>query len=207
MRHWTSRLGRLGFAVVGAVALAACATKTTAPTAVSAPAPAPTPIRSGTVSEGMARTEATVEKIDHKTRKVTLRRADGTRHSFRVDDQVQRLDEVKPGDIVVAEYFESLAYRLLSPGEASPGMAVAGGVERAPRSDQPGIAGAAVATITAKITAIDRAKNTVTLEGPDGAPQEVKVQDPRRLEAAKVGDLVELTFTEAIAISVERRAK
>jgi hypothetical protein len=32
----------------------------------------------------------------------------------------------------------------------------------------------------------------------------VKVEDPRRLEGVKVGDLVEATYREAIAVAVER---
>ena len=190
-------------------AFAACSTKATAPVPPPAPAPTPvpTPVRSGTVSEGTVKTTATVEKIDQKTRHVTLRRADGTKTSFRVDDKVKNLKQVKKGDVVVAEYYESLAYKLLKPGEGTPGMAVAGGVERAETGEMPGIAGAAVATITAKITAVDRKNSTVTLEGADGEPHEVKVRDPRRLEAAQVGDLVELTYTEAVAISVEKPAK
>jgi Cu/Ag efflux protein CusF len=191
----------------GLATLAACSTKSTPPPVAQMAAPVATPVTSGTIAAEVVRAEATVEKIDYKTRHVTLKRADGSKTSFRVDDRVKRLSEIKKGDVVVAEYYQSLAYQLLQPGEAAVGTAVAGGVERAQQGDQPGIAGAAVATITAKITKIDRANSLVTLEGPEGEPQEVKVRDPKRLEAAKVGDLVELTYTEAVAISVEKPGK
>jgi hypothetical protein len=161
-----------------------------------------TPITSGMIAEGVATVRATVEKIDQKTRQVTIRREDGSKASFRVDDGVQRLDQVEPGDVVIARYYESLAYRLLAPGEKDTGVQVAGGVGTEP-GVKPAAAGVAVVTTTAKVLGVDRAKSTVTLAGPDGEPDEVKVRDPRRLEAVKVGDVVEFTYTEAVAISVE----
>jgi hypothetical protein len=185
-------------AVAGCMALAACAQTTTA----KAPAPAATPITSGMIAEGVVTVRATVEKIDHKTRQVTIRREDGSEASFRVDNSVKRLDQVDPGDIVIAKYYESLAYRLLAPGEKDTGVQVAGGVGAAP-GVKPAAAGVSMISTTAKVIAIDRKKSTVTLVGPDGEPDEVKVRDPRRLDAAKVGDVVEFTYTEAVAISVE----
>ncbi|MBM4269033.1 MAG: hypothetical protein FJ144_20900 [Deltaproteobacteria bacterium] len=181
--------------------LAACG-RTAAQKAAQAPLPAPTPITSGVIAEGVATIHATVEKIDHKTRQVTLKREDGSKISFRVDNSVQRLDQVVPGDVVVARYYESLAYRILEPGEKDMGTQIAGGVGTEPGA-KPAAAGVSIVTTTAKITAIDRKSSTVTLTGPDGEPDEIKVRDPKRLEAVQVGDVVEFSYTEAVAISVE----
>ncbi len=186
---------------------AACAEKVAQPPAPP-PMPAPTPVRSGTISQETVKATAKVDKINYKTRMITLRRSDGTRVTIHAGDQVQRLNEIKKGDTVVTEYYQSLAYKLVKPGEAAEGsMVVAGGVERAEDNQPPGVAGVAVATVVAKITAINRETSTVTLSDGKGAPQEVKVRDPRRLEAAKVGDKVELTYTEALAISIEKAPK
>src|SRR5262245_14255524 len=88
---------------VSMAALAACASKTTPPAAstAQAPSPAPTPVTSGTISEGTVRAEATVESIDQKTRKVTLRRADGSKTTIKAGPEVKRLNEIKKGDVVV----------------------------------------------------------------------------------------------------------
>ena len=94
-------------AIAGCMAMAACAQTTTTKT----PAPTATPITSGMISEGAVTVRATVEKIDHKTRQVTIRREDGSEASFRVDDSVQRLDQIEPGDVIIAKYYESLAKR------------------------------------------------------------------------------------------------
>ena len=62
-------------------------------------------------------------------------------------------------------------------------------------------------TVTATIEAIDAKKNRVTLKGPEGKTQEIKVKDPKNLKNVKVGDQVVLTYTEALAVSVEPAKK
>ena len=52
---------------------------------------------------------ARVEAIDPATRTVTLRGPDGGTKTIKVDERVQRLDEVKPGDEVVVRHTEALA--------------------------------------------------------------------------------------------------
>jgi len=61
--------------------------------------------------------------------------------------------------------------------------------------------------VTAKIKAIDKKNNTVTLKGPKGNLKTVKVKDPSNLDKVKVGDLVQITYTEALAIGVEEAPK
>jgi hypothetical protein len=57
------------------------------------------------------------------------------------------------------------------------------------------------------ITSIDPTAGTVTLQGPTGNVTTVKARDPRNLERVAVGDLVEVTYTEAIAVAVEKPGK
>jgi hypothetical protein len=59
-------------------------------------------------------------------------------------------------------------------------------------------------TFRMTVTSINKGTSEATLVGPDGVSNVVKVRDPRRLDAVEVGDVVDLTFTEALAISVEK---
>jgi hypothetical protein len=52
---------------------------------------------------------ARVEAIDAAARTVTLRGPEGRVRTIKVDDRVQRLEEVKPGDEVVVRHTEALA--------------------------------------------------------------------------------------------------
>jgi hypothetical protein len=45
------------------------------------------------------------------------------------------------------------------------------------------------------------------MTGPEGNSDTIKVKDPTKLEKLQAGDLVEITYTEALAIAVEPAAK
>ena len=63
----------------------------------------------------LATVTATVEAIDPKTREVTLKGPLGNSITFTADKRIQRLDEVKVGDLVRAHYFVSIAAELREP--------------------------------------------------------------------------------------------
>jgi Cu/Ag efflux protein CusF len=191
-------------AVCCMLGVAGCAAhKQAAPAAVAAPA-----LPSGTVSAGTVSATATVKALDLKTRRVTLQRADGSLVKFRANDEVRNLAQVKVGDEVTVTYYEALAYEVRKPGEgAPPGASVAAGVDRAKLGEKPGAAAAQVTTVTATIAAIDKPAMTVTLRSPDGELTTIKARDPEKLNRVSVGDLVDITYTEALGISVEAPKK
>ena len=175
---------------------------TPAPPAVAAPLP------SGTVGENLVTATAKVKAIDQKTRHVTLQRADGSVVKFVAGDEVRNLPQVKVGDDVNVTYYESLAYEVRKPGEgATPGATVAEAAGRAKVGEKPGAAAGRVTTVTATIAAIDKAAQTVTLRTPDGETTTIKARNPDNLNRVTVGDLVDITYTEALAISVETPQK
>ncbi|HVN87272.1 MAG TPA: hypothetical protein VMW17_20760 [Candidatus Binatia bacterium] len=172
-----------------------------APPAVAAPLP------SGTVAENLVTATAKVKAIDLKTRHVTLQRADGSVVKFVAGDEVRNLPQVKVGDDVTVTYYESLAYEVKKPGDAAPGASVAAAAGRAKEGEKPGAAAGRVTTLTTTIAAIDKTANTVTLRNLDGETTTVKVRNPDNLNRVSVGDLVDITFTEALAISVDTPTK
>jgi Cu/Ag efflux protein CusF len=161
------------------------------------------PVLAGTLGENAVTASAVVRKIDLEEREVTLERADGKLVTIKAGPEVRNLAQLRVGDQVRATYYESIAYEVRKPGEGAPGMAVTEGAQRAPLGGKPGAAAARITTITATISAIDKAKGTVSLLAPDGEVVTVKARDPRNLEKVKPGDLVEITMSEAMAISVE----
>ncbi|MGH7787909.1 MAG: hypothetical protein ACRERC_13625 [Candidatus Binatia bacterium] len=173
----------------------------------AAPAAAATPIVSGTLVENAATVTATVVSIDQKTRKVSLKGPDGKIIKVKVDEAVQNLPQVKVGDEVVASFYESVVYDVVAPGSAQPGVAVAAEAGRAQPGARPGAVGARAITVTATIDSIDKANMTVTLKGPDGELDTVKVRDAAKLAKVSPGDLVQITYTEALAIAVTAAPK
>ncbi len=72
--------------------------------------------------------------------------------------------------------------------------------------EKPGGVGARTVQVTATVTKVDQAAREVALRGAKGKTVTLEVEDPD-IDLAKVkkGDLVEVTYTEAMGISVERR--
>jgi Cu/Ag efflux protein CusF len=146
--------------------------------------------------------EATVEEIDHDSRKVTLKRPDGKTVTIEADEGVKNLPQVEVGDRVTVEYIEAVAIQVFAPGEMTPENSVVTAVSSAKPGEKP--AGVAMEEITAvaTINAIDKANGLVTLAGTEGRVKTVKARNPENLEKVAVGDKVMITYTEAIAISV-----
>ena len=167
----------------------------------------PAPLPSGTVREGLVSATARVRTIDQKTRMVTLEAADGSLVKFRAGDEVRNLPQVEVGDEVTATYYESVAFQVKKPGDSAMGTVVGEEMARAKPGEKPGAAGARVTTLTTKITGIDKQAGTVTLQDPEGESVTVKARNPANLERVAVGDLVEITLTEAVGISVDPPAK
>jgi hypothetical protein len=177
-----------------------------APQAFAADA-APTPHISGETVGQKVTVTATVEDIDLAKRIVTLKDEDGKVSDIEVGKEVRNLAQVKKGDIVVATYREAVAYEVFKPGHAQPGGAEAVVAGRAKPGQMPAAGMAEVSTVTATIEAIDKANSKVTLKGPEGHEVTVEVKDPTKLEGVNVGDLVQLTYTKALAISVHPAPK
>jgi len=68
----------------------------------------------------------------------------------------------------------------------------------------PGAAVMDAVVITATVEEINLEANTFKLKGPEGNVQEYTARDPENLKKAAVGDIVVITQTEAIALSVEK---
>jgi len=158
--------------------------------------------QSKTVASEMRTETGVVEAIDASTRKVTLRKSDGTVVTTVAGPEVKRFDEVKVGDRITARYYDSVVLRLKPPGESE----IASAVRGTTGSDQPtpgGTKGKQV-TLTVTITAIDPNTSSITFTGPEGWKYTSKVKDTDALAKVKVGDKVDIVWTEALLISLDR---
>ncbi len=158
---------------------------------------------SGVIEENAATVTATVTAVDQSTRMVTMTNSTGESITFRAGPEVKNLAQLEPGDKIRAVYLESVVYEVKKPGEGTPGVQMVEDAAAAPVGGKPGAGAARAVMVTATVDAIDMKAPSVTLRGPDGAVRTLPVRDVNRLKAVKVGDLVEFTYTEAIAIGVE----
>jgi hypothetical protein len=145
---------------------------------------------------------ATIESIDQKSRKLTLKDADGDRVSVQVPKDVQGFGKLKKGEAVDITYTEAAAITVLPPGTEAPATQehvvgthdIGNGVM------------AREITTSATLTNVDTKKNRVTYKTPDGKTSTIKVENPavqERLKNVKPGDVVQLTYSEAVATAVK----
>lgn len=143
----------------------------------------------------------TIEAIDHAGRIVSLKDKDGLIEDVYCGPEVQRFAALKVGDKVTFRYHESIVSAIRRPGTAAKDP-VTSAVTRTPGT-KPGGTVAAQLTVTVTIEAIDAAVPSVTIRGKDGRRTSFRVQDKKNLEGYKVGDAVEITYTQALAVSVQ----
>ena len=153
---------------------------------------------------GTAEVTATVTKIDQKTREVSVKTEDGEEFSFVADPAVKNLPQVKVGDKITALYAEALAYEVKKGAGTASLEANVGGAAAKEGEKPAGVIGRQIkATVT--VTAIDPNAPSITFKGPRGNTRTVKVRDPKKLEGVAVGDSVDITYTEALAVRVEAK--
>lgn len=149
---------------------------------------------------------STVEKIDAKTREVTLKREDGSTVTIVAGDEVRNFDQIRVGDVVETEIIEALAIavepastRVLERREEISG-------HRAQPGEKPGAKTTRTVEITAEVKAVDQKARTAVVKGPNRTV-EVKVADDVDLSKVKVGDNVRLVYIESVSIQVKPAAK
>jgi WD40 repeat protein len=165
----------------------------------------PQPVNVETIEE----VTATVEGVDGNSRVVTLRGTDGDSIAMQVSPSVRNFAQVRTGDRVVVRYYTGLAAELRRRGDGSgeteePVTTTALG--RAPEGDRPaGVVGTKTHR-TVRITNVNKRNHIVTFYGSDGISRSMPIRTPQGREfirKLKVGDEVDVTYTEAVAISVE----
>ena len=144
---------------------------------------------------------ATVEAIDATTRTLTVKGPAGNYVPITVPKTVTRFSEIKVGDTISARYYDNVVLRLKPAGEA-PVDTLAEGVTKGAGAT-PAATAAVQRTITAAIVSIDPNVPSVTFKGEKvNWTYSSRVADKAALAKVKVGDRVDITWTEALMVSI-----
>lgn len=154
-----------------------------------------------------AEISAQVVAVDKATRTLTLKGPKGNVVDIVAGDEVKNFDQIKLGDFVVARYAQALTLELRKTRAAAGDVTVREEAAKAKPGERPAVAGARQVTAIADVTAVDPQKSTITLKGPRGNEVTLNVQNPEQFKVVKKGDQVEVTYTEALALSVEPAPK
>jgi hypothetical protein len=148
--------------------------------------------------------KASVENINSEKREVTLKGPRGNLVTLTATEAVKRFDEIKVGDTVRAEYLTFLRAEFREPTaeEKATPLVVLAEAGRAPKEVDPaGVVGAVVKAVV-KVVAINTEEKKVAIQGPRGNFLILPVEDQAVLKNLKVGEIVIMTYAEAVALSL-----
>jgi hypothetical protein len=193
-------------AAIAVAGVAACASPPPVPppTVDTTSVQAPNKVETANLLTATAR----VVSVDHTNRSLRLRGPRGRTFVVDVGPDVINFPQIRAGDNVVVHYYESVAFTLGKPGSTAPAGSITDTAAAAPAGSLPaGVVGQQI-TVTGLVTGIDMNAHTLDLVNrKGGAVHVIHVTDPQRqqdMQAVKVGDTITATFTEALAISVDR---
>jgi len=143
----------------------------------------------------------TIESIEQATRQVTIKNANGQYETIVAPREMERFSALKVGDKVTARYYDNVVVRLKKPGEAAVDVDTAALTANA--QQKAGATASTQRTVTVTITAIDPKVPSMTVTGPNGWVYSRKIADKKALGQVKVGDRLDVTWTDAVLIAVE----
>jgi len=159
----------------------------------------------GAVVTEVTEAVVTVTAVDQQARTVTVQRQDGQPVTIKVPDEAQNLDQVYPGARFLLRYLQSVAV-YISPAGGTPAADVATSMQLAEKGANPGGIITQVVQIQARVDAIDYNDRTVVLTGPEGNSVTLTVDERvKRLNEVKVGDIVVVGYTQALAAEMIRK--
>ena len=153
---------------------------------------------------------AVVESVDAATRTLVLKGDGGARIEVVAGPDVRNFDRVKAGDRIMLTYLIGVAVELKPRGTPVTAPIEATSERRSPAEQPPGMAVGRTVVATVKIESVDTSFNTVTFKRSDGITRVLAVEDPeaqRFIHTLKPGDVVEVTYSEATAVSLEPAAR
>jgi hypothetical protein len=152
--------------------------------------------------------DAQVAAVDSDARIVTLRRDDGRSIRVKCGPEVRNFAQITVGDTLRVQYRETIAASVRPAGEAAtPTEAAAATLSAAPGA-KPGVAVGVGLGARVKVESIDKERGIVVFSKASGevVAHRIRTPDGRTFaEGLKVGDTVQLEYTESVALTVDKQ--
>jgi hypothetical protein len=151
---------------------------------------------------------ATVEAIDAENRLLSLRGPAGTATILAGPD-IKNFAQIHVGDVVKVKYTAAIAAKITKSKE-TPTTKLDTQAYTAPAGSKPSATVGATISTTVQIESVDTSFDTVTFKRADGFVRTIAPATPegkKFIHTLKKGDMVDVSYSEALAISVEPAAK
>ena len=151
---------------------------------------------------------AVITAIDAKTRELTLEGSLGNLITITAGPELARFDELAVGDMVNATYTASVSGELRAPTEeelANPLIVLDAEAIKAQKDEDPGAAAGVTVRAVCTIEGMNRVTGTVMLKDSDGDFHLIEDVDPAKMADVNIGQTVVVTYTEAVALSLDKQ--
>lgn len=150
--------------------------------------------------------QGTVSAINKETREITLMDSQGGLVTITAGEAVERFDEIEAGDRVNFEYWTYMMAEFREPTaqEIEEPLVVLAEAGKAPEGVAPGAVVGAVVKAVVTVEVLNRPNMLATVQGPRGNYLTIPMEDPKLMEELHIGEVVILTYAEAIAVSLEK---
>ncbi|WP_373997495.1 hypothetical protein [Bdellovibrio bacteriovorus] len=146
--------------------------------------------------------QATVVSVDQKSRKIVLKIDSGEEVAVVAGDEVRNFAQIKKGDVLKVDYQESLAWDIKKGGGAPVAMSESTEMDEAQPGQKPAARMVNQVTATGTVIKVNSKAQAITVKGPERTIV-LQVPKPDVLKSIKVGDQIQASYTEAMAVSVE----
>jgi hypothetical protein len=150
----------------------------------------------------------TVTEINPETREITLTNTEGAQVTVTAGEEVKRFDEIAVNDVIEFDYYLYLKAEFREPTAEEKAEPVQVVVEEgiAPDDMAPGAVVGAVIKAVVTIEALNRPNMFATVSGPNGNYVMIPMEDAEFMTKLRIGQVVILTYAEAMAVSLEKVA-
>jgi len=150
--------------------------------------------------------QGTVTAISKETRKVTLLGLTGDLVTITASDAVERFDEIEVDDVITFEYWTYMKaeFRQPTPEELAEPLVVMEEGGKAPEGMDPAAVVGAVVKAVVTIEVLNRPYMLATIRGPRGNYMTIQMEDTELITQLNIGQVVILTYAEAIAVSLKK---
>lgn len=150
----------------------------------------------------------TVSAIVKETREITLIGDAGEMVTFVADTAIKRFDEIAVGDVITVEYgaYMMAEFRDPTPEEIAEPLIIIEEAGVASKDMAPGAVVGAMLRAVVTIEAINRPLMIVVVQGPGGNFATIDVEDADLLPQLHIGQVVIITYAEAIAMSLTKES-
>lgn len=150
--------------------------------------------------------EGRVTDINKDLREVTVMGPKGNLLTMEVNDTVERFNEINVNDFISFEYYTYILAEFRQPTleEIEEPLVILAEAGKAPENMDPSAAVGALVKAVVTIEVINQPEMIVTVKGPRGNYVSINMEDESLIKELHVGQVVILTYAEAIALSLEK---